>query len=261
MDLTVVIGSIATFLLLAYSLYAGANGDVVGAFWDMASAVMVIGGGAFVTMMACRADCLISFTGLVKAFFFKKKQDPVALITQVVKLADVARREGILSLQNSINEIQNPFLQNGIQMVVDGTDAETVAAVLESEIDGIAQRHAEAKTVPDMLAKYGPAFGMIGTLVGLVVMLKNMSDPSAIGPGMAIALLTTLYGAIMANVIGLPMVDKMATNNDEEMFFLSIAKTGILCLQAGDNPRMLEMKLSVMLPPKKRAALAAAKAT
>ncbi len=261
MDLTTVIGSVATFCLLAYSLYAGSNGDIMGAFFDMASVVMVVGGGAFVTIMSCRADCLKSFAKLVRAFYFRKKQDPVALITQIVKLADVARREGILSLQNSISEISNPFLQNGIQMVVDGTDAETVSAVLEAEIDAISQRHAEAKSVPDMLAKYAPAFGMIGTLVGLVVMLKNMSDPSAIGPGMAIALLTTLYGAMIANIIGLPLVDKMATNHDEEMFFLSIAKMGVLCLQAGDNPRMLEMKLAVMLPPRKRAELAANKAT
>ncbi len=259
MDLASIIGFVATLGLLAYSLWVGANGDVAGAFFDTASVVMVIGGGLFVTCVASRIDNLLTFFSAVKVVFFSRKQSPAELIAQVVKLADIARREGILSLQNSIAEIQDPYLSNGIQMVVDGTDAETVKAVLEAEIDAIAQRHSEARSVPDMLGKYAPAFGMIGTLVGLVVMLKNMSDPSAIGPGMAIALLTTLYGALIANVFALPIVDKLSTRNDEEMLYLEIAKAGVLCLQAGDNPRMLEMKLSVMLAPKRRAELANAR--
>lgn len=259
MDLPAIIGSVATIGLLGYSLWVGAKGDVVGTFWDMASGIMVIGGGIFVTLVASRGDNIASFFATLKVVILNRKQDPAQLIKQIVKLADIARREGILSLQNSIAEIHDPFVANGIQMVVDGTDADTVTTVLQAEIDAIGQRHSEAKSVPDLLAKYAPAFGMIGTLVGLVVMLKNMADPSAIGPGMAIALLTTLYGAMVANVFGLPVVDKLTTKNDEEMLYLEIAKTGILCLQAGDNPRMLEMKLAVMLSPKRRAELAAAK--
>ncbi len=182
------------------------------------------------------------------------------LIQELVKLADVARREGILSLQNTISEMKDTFLQNGLQMVVDGTEGDTVKQVLEFELEAIEQRHQEGKGVLDLFGKYAPAFGMIGTLVGLVVMLKNMDDPSKIGPGMAIALLTTMYGAVLANVICLPLADKLNAKHDEEMLSLEIAKAGIMGLQAGDNPRVLEMKLAVFLSPKQRTKLAAASA-
>ncbi len=257
MDIGSVIGLIAAFGLLFYSLFVGAEGDLM-AFVDVPSVAMVIGGSAFVTLLAVRLDRFLAAAHICKVAFFNRSEKPPELIKQLVALADVARREGILSLQNSISEIKDPFLANGLQMVVDGTDADTVRAVLEMEVDAISQRHSEGKTVPDMLGKYAPAFGMVGTLIGLVVMLKNMEDPSKIGPGMAVALLTTLYGAVIANFLALPLVDKLSAKHDEEMLYLDIAKAGILGLQAGDNPRMLEMKLVVMLTPKARAQLAAA---
>jgi chemotaxis protein MotA len=257
MDIGSVIGLVAAFGLLFYSLFSGSDGDLT-AFLDIPSVAMVVGGSAFVTLLSVRLERFLGVAKICKVAFFNRSQRPADLIKQLVALADVARREGILSLQNSIAEIKDPFLSNGLQMVVDGTDADTVKAVLEMEIDAIGQRHAEGKTVPDMLGKYAPAFGMIGTLVGLVVMLKNMDDPTKIGPGMAVALLTTMYGAVVANVIALPLVDKLSAKHDEEALYLEIAKAGVLGLQAGDNPRMLEMKLVVFLTPKLRAQLAAA---
>jgi len=256
MDIGSVIGLVAAFGLLFYSLFSGAEGEI-GAFIDIPSVAMVGLGTVFVTLLSVRLERFLGFAKIAKKAFFNPSEKPTELIKQMVQLADVARREGILSLQNSIGEIKDPFVSNGLQMVVDGTDADTVKQVLDLEMEAIDQRHSEGKTVPDMMGKYAPAFGMVGTLIGLVVMLKNMDDPTKIGPGMAVALLTTMYGAIIANFFALPLVDKLSAKHDEEMLYLEIAKAGILGLQAGDNPRMLEMKLMVFLNPKQRAAAAA----
>jgi chemotaxis protein MotA len=257
MDISTLLGLVFAVGLLFYSLFAGSDGDIVGTFLDVPSIMMVLGGATFTTMVSCRFDRFLAFVTISKNAFFNKSRKPAELIRQIVQLADVARREGILSLQNTIADIPDQFLANGLQMVVDGTDADTVKQVLDMEIESIDQRHSEGRGVPDVMAKYAPAFGMIGTLVGLVVMLKNMDDPTKIGPGMAIALLTTMYGAIVANVFCLPLVDKLTAKHDEEMLYLEVAKAGILGLQAGDNPRMLEMKLAVFLSPKQRAVLEA----
>lgn len=261
MDFGTLIGLLVASGLLLYSLYTGSKGDLLGTFLDVPSFMMVVIGSTFVVLLATRLDRFLGLAKTTMNAFFNRSRPAGELITELVKLADVARREGILSLQNTIVEMENPFVRNGLQMVVDGTDADTIKQVLEFEMDAIDQRHSEGKGVLDLFGKYAPAFGMIGTLVGLVVMLKNMDDPSAIGPGMAIALLTTMYGAIMANVICLPLADKLAAKHDEEMLTLEVAKAGILGLQAGDNPRILEMKLSVFLSPKQRAKLAEQTAT
>lgn len=255
MDFGTIIGLIAAVALLSWSLVSGSGGEVVDTFVDMPSVVLVVGGSIFITLLSCRLDRFLAFAKITKNAFFNRPSKPAELIQQLVSLSDVARREGILSLQNTIAEMKDPFLANGLQMVVDGTDAETIKQVLDLEVSALEQRHSDGKGVLDMTGKYAPAFGMIGTLVGLVVMLKNMDDPSRIGPGMAIALLTTLYGAIISNVFCLPLADKLNTKHNEEMLILDIAMAGILGLQAGDNPRILEMKLAVFLTPKARSSL------
>ncbi|MCZ6815149.1 MAG: MotA/TolQ/ExbB proton channel family protein [Planctomycetota bacterium] len=260
MDLGTIIGLFAAFGLLMWSLYSGSGGDIFGTFLDPAAFVMVVCGSTFIVLLSCRVDRFLAMAKITMNAFFNRGRPPEVLIQELVKLADVARREGILSLQNTISEMKDTFLQNGLQMVVDGTEGDTVKQVLEFELEAIEKRHEEGKGVLDLFGKYAPAFGMIGTLVGLVVMLKNMDDPSKIGPGMAIALLTTMYGAVMANVICLPLADKLNAKHDEEMLSLEIAKAGIMGLQAGDNPRVLEMKLAVFLSPKQRTKLAAATA-
>jgi len=258
MDLSSIIGLVVAVGLLSWALVSGAGGDVFGTFGDAPSLILVAGGSTFITLLSCRMDRVLAFFKIAKNAFFNRPTRPAETVTQLVQLADVARREGILSLQNTISELKDPFLSNGLQLVVDGTDAETIQQVLDMDIDAIGQRHDEGKAVLDIMGKYAPAFGMIGTLVGLVVMLKNMDDPKKIGPGMAIALLTTMYGAIIANVFCLPLADKLTAKHEEEMLNLEIAKAGILGLQAGDNPRILEMKLSVFLSPRQREELAAA---
>lgn len=258
MDLGTIIGLLVAIGLFGWSMIAGVgeDGSVADTFLDTSSVILVCGGSVFVTLLSCRLDRFLALAKIIKNAFFVRGRKPHELISQLVKLSDVARREGILSLQNTLNELTDPFLQNGLQMVVDGTDGDTVRQILDMEIDAIDQRHSEGKAVLDQFGKYAPAFGMMGTLVGLVLMLKNMDDVSKIGPGMAIALLTTLYGAIIANVFCLPLADKLSAKHDEETLNLDIAKAGILGLQAGDNPRILEMKLAVFLSPKMRSEIA-----
>jgi chemotaxis protein MotA len=253
MDIASIIGLIAAMSLFFWSLYSGSSGDL-GAFWDTPSAILVFGGTFGIVLMCVRLERFLAVFKVMMQVFLVRKKDPAEVIKQLVKLSETARREGLLALQTAVESLPDPFLQNGIQMVVDGNTAETISEVLDADIDWLSQRHDEGKGVFDLCGKYGPAMGMIGTLVGLVAMLKNMDDPSKLGPSMAIALLTTLYGAIIANVIALPFVDKLTDRHDNEMLVRSIMKAGILGLQAGDNPRVLEMKLAVFLSPGHRAA-------
>ncbi len=257
MDLGTIVGLLVAIALFGWALVSGAGSfsKVIDMFWDTPSIILVVGGSFFITLLSCRLERFLSLAKIIKNAFFAGGAKPQELIGQLVKLSDAARREGILSLQNTITELKDPFLANGLQMVVDGTDAETIKQVLDMELDAIDQRHGEGKSVLDLMGKYAPAFGMMGTLVGLVIMLANMDDVSTIGTGMAIALLTTLYGAMIANIICLPLADKLNAKHEEEMLSLDIAKAGILGLQAGDNPRILEMKLAVFLPPRLRSSI------
>ncbi|MHC4350826.1 MAG: motility protein A, partial [Planctomycetota bacterium] len=166
-----------------------------------------------------------------------------------VELAEVARRDGILALEGMISEMQDDFLVRGIQMAVDGTDPEVIQAVMETELENLLERHENGKGMLDAMGRYAPAFGMIGTLIGLVAMLQNMDDPSKIGAGMAAALLTTLYGALLANIVFMPMADKLGRRTNEEALAKTIIINGVMAIQSGDNPRTVESKLVTFLPP------------
>ena len=255
MDIASLIGFFAAAGMFMWALWSGSKGDL-GTFWDTASAVLVIGGAVFVTLASNLLERFLSLAKVIKNAFFAKKYSIGSTIAQIVQLSETARRDGILSLESAVKDMDDQFLANGIRLVVDGTDAEDIEKILVAELEGIDQRHAQGKMVLDLLAKYAPAFGMIGTLVGLVCMLKNMDDPSAIGPGMAVALLTTLYGAVMANVLFLPMADKLAARNEQEILLRTVMIKGLLSLQAGDNPRVTQAKLAVYLPIVQRAKLA-----
>jgi chemotaxis protein MotA len=164
----------------------------------------------------------------------------------------VARRDGLLALDNRLGEVSHPFIKLGVQMAVDGTRPEVIEDLLRTEIDAVATRHSLGKGLVDQIGKFAPAFGMIGTLLGLVMMLNNMSDPSTIGAGMAVALLTTLYGAVLANMFCLPVSEKLAYYNRQEILSLELIVKGVLAIQSGENPRIIEQKLSIVLHPGNR---------
>lgn len=230
-----------------------APGASFGAFFNIPSILMVAGGALAATCIAFPITSLLTLPRVTRKTISPQTQDLLAVITQLVEFSEVARREGILALENKAEQIEDPFLLLGVQMAVDGTDAELLEQILRSEMDSLAGRHKAGKALWATLGRYAPAFGMIGTLMGLIIMLGNMEDPSSIGSGMAVALITTLYGAVVSNLVCLPIADKLDFYSRKEMEVREIILRGILAIQNGDNPRIVEQKLKTALPVPDRA--------
>lgn len=252
MDKATVSGLVVGIVLLILSIMI-APGSSFGAFIDYPSLAVVVGGSVAATFIAFPLKAVAILPKVTKKVFFPKTAELKPVITQLVEFAETARRDGILALENRTADIEDPFILLGIQMAVDGTDPELMEKVLRSEIEAVAQRHKTGKALMDTIGRYAPAFGMIGTLMGLIIMLGNMDDPEAIGPGMAVALITTLYGALVSNLFCLPFADKLAYYSKREMEVREVVLRGILSIQEGDNPRILEQKLKTYLPVSERA--------
>ena len=244
-------GLISAVAIILLSIWI-APGASFGAFIDYPSVLMVIGGAIATLFVAFPIKAILTLPRVIFKAFFPKVPEIGPVISQLVEFSEIARRDGILALENKSQEIDDPFILLGIQMAVDGTDADLMESILRSEMEAVAQRHKTGKAMLDTLNKYAPAFGMIGTLVGLIIMLGNMDDPSAIGPGMAVALLTTLYGAMMSNMFCAPISDKLALYSKRELQVRETIIRGILSIQVGDNPRVLEQKLNTCLPVAER---------
>ncbi|MBN2374910.1 MAG: MotA/TolQ/ExbB proton channel family protein [Sedimentisphaerales bacterium] len=246
MDLATLIGLVLGFGLVTFAMLSKTS---LSNFIDPASAMIVIGGAIASVMMSFSLSNFLKTGKVFSKALFHKENSAQTLINDLVGYAEVARRDGILSLENAIKEATDTFIVKGIQMAVDGTDPELIEQILNNELEAIATRHDSGKAIFDSLGKYAPAYGMIGTLVGLVIMLLNMSDPDAIGPAMAVALITTLYGSMFANMFALPIADKLGSRNDEELLYKTIIIKGVMSIQSGDNPRIVEQKLKTFLPP------------
>ncbi len=216
--------------------------------------MVVIGGAAGAVVCAFPLAKITKAHTVILKSVFNETPDIEGVIKDLVKFAEIARREGILSLENHIGDMKEEFVVRGIKMAVDGTDPELIRVIMETELEGLMDRHMQGKMILDQFAKYAPAFGMIGTLLGLIFMLGSMSDPSAIGPSMAVALITTLYGAIVANVFAGPLADKLYQNDQSEVLMKTVIIAGVMAIQSGDNPRVVESKLLTYLPPSQRAA-------
>jgi chemotaxis protein MotA len=246
MDIATIVG-----LLGASTLILIAMEDPM-TFWNIPSVLIVIGG----TIMATLASNPLAQVGAFLSVYLKtiktSATSPNELIEKIVGFAETARREGILALEQAVEEANDEFLSGGIRLAVDGTEPDLIMDILETELLYIEERHNQASEMIARAAEMAPAFGMIGTLVGLVLMLKDMSDPAAIGPAMAVALLTTLYGSIMANVFLNPIAAKLKIYSKEEVLSKRMIIEGIMAIQQGDNPRIVEHKLSVFLPPSHR---------
>ena len=249
MDIATIIGLIAGSGLVLWGMLSGASLEM---FVDYPSVAIVLGGASATALISFPLKDVFKIAKVVKHTILFKTRDKSELIKELVHYAEVARRDGILSLENSVREMDDEFLVSGIQMAVDGTDPELIEAVLESEVDAIEERHAQGKAIFDNIGRFAPAFGMIGTLIGLVKMLANMDDPSKIGAGVAVALLTTMYGALVANLIALPIGEKLGRRSAEELMIKSIIVRGVMAIQSGDNPRVVEQKLLTFLPVSQR---------
>ncbi|MHC4415033.1 MAG: motility protein A [Planctomycetota bacterium] len=251
MDVATVFGLLMGIVLVSAAILLG--GDAA-SYLNAPSVLIVVGGSTAATMVSYSLAKFFKLPTVAMKALFARPHDPLRLIRQLVELAEVARRDGILALENLAGEMEDDYLISGIQMAVDGTDPEVIQAIMETELENLLERHEAGKGMLDSLGRYAPAFGMIGTLIGLVAMLKNMDDPSKIGAGMAAALLTTLYGALLANIVFLPMADKLALRTAEEALAKTIIIHGVMAIQSGDNPRTVESKLLTFLPPGQRRA-------
>lgn len=251
MDIGTIIGLVVAFLSVGLAVLLG--GDPL-ALINIPSIVVVVGGATGAVIAAFPLSKMTKAHTVIMKSVFNETPDVEGVIRDLVKFAEIARREGILSLENHIGDMKEEFVVRGIKMAVDGTDPELIRVIMETELEGLMDRHIQGKMILDQFAKYAPAFGMIGTLLGLIFMLGSMEDPSAIGPSMAVALITTLYGAIIANAFAGPLADKLYQNDQAEVLMKTVIIAGVMAIQSGDNPRVVESKLLTYLPPSAREA-------
>lgn len=249
-DVATVFGLLAAFVLTAATVTLGGS---PAAFMNLPSVLLVIGGTFAVTAICFSPGDIARAQSVVAKTVFRRRVDATEAATGMLKLADKARKDGVLALQPSLPELAGePFLHQGLQLVIDGTAGDEVERILRRELGAMAQRHVKSASVLRKAAEVAPAMGLIGTLVGLVQMLGSLGDPGAIGPGMAVALLTTLYGAVLANMVFAPLAAKLERNSEDELLLHNVYLTGVASIGRHENPRRLELLLNTLLPPAKR---------
>ena len=256
MDIASILGLVICIVLVFISIVTGDQGmPAIFNFLNMPS-VLITFGGAFCCVLA--SYTLDEFIAGFKSFsliFKLSDMNMPDVIRKIIELSNIARKEGLLSLEEASAELDDPFLKKGVLLIVDGTDPELVRAIMETELTSVDNRHRKKIAFWDDLGAMGPAWGMIGTLIGLINMLVLMDDPSSIGPQMSIALITTLYGSMLANWICVPVASKLKAKNEIEMTMKEIMIEGLLSIQAGENPRVIEEKLKSFLTPAEKASM------
>jgi chemotaxis protein MotA len=249
MDIATIIG----YLLGLGFLIMGIGPDQVLGFIDRDSMLIVGGGTIGAVFISFPIEQLKQIFKVTRNAFTWRSESPLELIKRMAEFATVARRDGILALEHVTENIQDEFLVRGIQLAVDGTDPELIESIMMTELESMEERHMKGKAIYEKFEKYAPAWGMIGTLIGLINMLaKGMDDPNALTKGMAVALITTMYGSICANFLFGPIADKLQARNDQEMTLRQITLRGVMSIQQGDNPRIVDQKLRIFLPPDQR---------
>jgi chemotaxis protein MotA len=252
MDLATIGGiGIGFFVLILGIVIAGGVTGLFG-FISVASVFITLG-GSFAAIMV--SNTMARTFGLMKVAMNAVRIRPLEagrIISMIVTFSEKARREGLLALEDDLDELEDEFLRKGIQLVVDGTDPEIIRNIMETELNNMQTRHQQGIKIFEDWGIFAPAFGMIGTLIGLILMLANIEDKSAIGPGMSTALITTLYGAVVANLVFIPIANKLTYVNDQEILTREIMIEGTLSIQSGDNPRIVKEKLISFLPPEIR---------
>jgi chemotaxis protein MotA len=241
-DKATVFGIIGGFGCILISIVTAEGGDMM-AFVDVGSIFIVFGGVAGAIAVSYPSSMLKTLLPLMKITFKKKTVDLQQDIEMLIEIANIARREGLLALEDAVGKIDSPFLKKGIMLVVDGADPELIKNVMEAEIYFIQDRHAQGQAMLEAAAGYAPAFGMAGTLIGLINMLGNLSDVGSLGPSMATALVTTFYGVLLANLVFNPMARKLKTQTAVETMQKELLLEGLLSIQDGENPRIIRDKL------------------
>lgn len=252
MDISSLIGLVGGLIMVVFGILSS-GGNIMNDFVDIPSVIITIG-GSVTGVLACYklSDVINGMKSIVLAIKEPSVGNAAETIANIINLSNISRKEGLLALEEATHDMEDEFLKKGINLVVDGTDPDLVRGILENDLAQVEARHKKVTAFWDKWAELGPAWGMIGTLIGLVNMLKNLTDSSTIGPNMAVALLTTLYGSLIANWLCGPTSVKLSVNNDIEMMMKEITVEGLLSIQAGENPRVIEEKLKSFLPPSER---------
>jgi chemotaxis protein MotA len=248
-DLATIIGILGGFGLV---IVAMASGGGLAWFLDGPSAMIVLGGTLGAALINYPISDVLGVIKVAKNAFWGRKQQTGMVINQLVEMSKISRREGLIALQKMIGRTKDPFLIKAINLVVDGVEPSHVSEILETELDFIGERHRLGAEIFTTMGNFAPAMGLIGTLIGLVQMLKLMNNPGTIGPAMAVALITTFYGVILANLVFLPIAGKLRTRSSQELLLKQLIINGILSIQSGDNPRVLEQKLHSYIAPGER---------
>lgn len=255
MDIASLAGILLGVAMCILGIVTSGGVEAFGNFVDIPSVFVTIGGSLSSVLSSHKLQDFIGGLKSISLPFQEKVVDPGQVIKQIIDLSNVGRKEGLLALEEAANNIEDEFLKKGIMLVVDGTDPELVRGILETDLYCLQDRHNKTIGFWEKWAEMGPAWGMIGTLLGLVNMLKKLDDPSAIGPNMAVALLTTLYGSLIANWLCTPIANKLKSNDAMEVVMKEITIEGLLSIQAGENPRVIEEKLKSFLAPSARTAI------
>lgn len=251
MDIASLLGIILGLVLFVFGVING-GGDLLRDFWDVPSVIITIGGSLAGVLASHKLPDFINGLKSITLTFKDTKNDVSEVIRHIIDLSNIARKEGLLALEEAANGIEDEFLKKGVMLVVDGTDPELVRGIMEADLISVEERHKVNIGFWKKWEGLGPAWGMIGTLVGLINMLAKLDDPSTVGPSMSVALATTLYGSLIANWLCNPTAAKLQVNNDEELRIKEITVEGLLSIQAGENPRVIEEKLKSFLSPKVR---------
>lgn len=249
MDLTSILG---IAIGIAFTLYGILSAGSILNFFDLPSVYIVLGGTIGVVILSCPKENLKNFFKLLKITFSNKNEKPIETITHIVELSQLARKEGLLALENSADELDDLFFKKGLLLAVDGLESQMIRHVLEAEIDSLEQRHSDNRRLFDTASIIFPAFGMIGTLIGLINMLQDLTSPDSIGPQMAVALVTTFYGSVMSNLVCIPISKKLQAKTEQEILTKQLIIEGIISIQSGENTRLVEQKLLSFITPSQR---------
>lgn len=247
-DIATIIGLIATVVFFVYGVFSNAGFAGLLNFIDIPSFFIVFGGTTAGLLTSFTLPELKKVFVIFKQAFSQQEQRIEELIKIFVNLSDRARREGLLALEAEMENVDDEFIKKGVLLAVDGIEPDVISDIMNAEIAALEDRHRQNRSIFEKGADLAPSWGMIGTLVGLVLMLKNLNDPSTLGPSMAVAIITTLYGSLLANGFFIPVLNKLASKTEKEVFLKQIAIEGVIGVQSGQNPKILEEKLSAFLP-------------
>lgn len=255
-DVLTPLGLIVGFAMLIFGIITNGGIDGFIRFIHPSSMLIVFGGLIAALLVSFPVKEIKHMFTVIRQGFSHNEQNLSQLIKTFVTLSERARREGLLSLEVEIERVEDPFIRKGILLAVDGIEPDVINDIMNAEITAMEERHRKGRSLLEKAGEYAPAWGMIGTLIGLVLMLHNLDDPSGLGPNMAVALITTFYGVLLANLVFLPLASKLALKTEEEVFLKQIVIEGVIGVQSGQNPKLLEEKLSAFLSTNERKAAA-----